>query len=91
MEHKIRRVDYNCRAGEQFSYFCDDCSLHLRGYNNKHYLDNLNGWTWELTDRTGVKIATAGNENSQSYGGTEADALADGLKRFNEEPCHKPN
>jgi hypothetical protein len=90
MEHTIRRVDYNCREGSQFQYVCDGCLLQLRGFHNKHYSQHMNGWTWELT-RNGEMIATAGNEHVQSYGGTEEAAREDGLKRFNAEPCHRPN
>jgi hypothetical protein len=87
---KQRRVDYNCHAGSQFQYVCDDCSLELLGVDNKNDVESVNGWTWRLT-RNGEEIATAGNEFVQSYGGTEAKALEDGLKRFDEEPCLKPN
>ena len=90
MKHKRRRVDYNCHAGSQFNYFCDDCSLDLRGFDNKNSEPSANGWTWELT-RNGVETASAGNEFVRSYGGTEEAALQDGLKRFDEEPCIKPN
>ena len=90
MGHKRRRVDYNCHAGSQFNYFCDDCSLDLRGYNNKNPVASANGWTWELT-RDGEQIDSAGSEHVQRFGGTEAAALQDGLKRFDEEPYIKPN
>jgi hypothetical protein len=90
MEHKRRRVDYNCHAGSQFNYFCDVCSLDLRGYNNKNSVAIANGWTWELT-RNGEEIDSAGSEHVRSYGGTEEAALQDGLKRFDEKPCIKPN
>lgn len=90
MEHNRRRVDYNCHAGSQFNYFCDACSLELRGYNNKNSVASANGWTWEIT-RNGEEIASAGTEYMQSYGGTEEIALHDGLKRFDEEPCLRPN
>lgn len=86
-----RRVDYNCHDGKQFNYFCDDCHLDLRGWDNKNEVAaNCNGWTWELT-RNGEQIASAGNELVQHYGGTEEKALRDGLKRFDEEPCARPN
>lgn len=90
MEHKRRQVDYNCHAGSQFYYYCDDCSLTLRGWDNKNDVPSVNGWTWELT-RNGEEIDSAGNEFIRSYGGTEEAALQDGLKRFDEEPCIKPN
>ena len=90
MEHKRRRVDHNCHAGSQFNYVCDFCSLSLLGLDNKNVVQSANGWTWGLT-RNGVEIASAGTEFVQSYGGTEEDALEDGLKRFDEEPCLRPN
>lgn len=91
MEHKRRRVDYNCHRGSQFNYFCDVCSLDLRGYDNKNSaVAAANGWTWELT-RNGEGLDSAGNKYARSYGGTEEDALRDGLKRFDKEPCIKPN
>jgi hypothetical protein len=91
MAHKKqRRVDYNCHAGVQFSYYCDDCGLHLRGWDNKNYVPAANGWTWELI-RNEEEIDSAGNKFVRHYGGTEEDALKDGLKRFDEEPCVKPN
>lgn len=49
-----------------------------------------NGWTWELI-RHEEEIDSAGNKFARHYGGTEEDALKDGLKRFDEEPCVKPN
>jgi hypothetical protein len=92
MEHTIRQVTYNCHPGSQFDYICDSCSLRLLGHYNKHYLENLTGWTWELKrENTGEDVATAGNEHIQTYGGTEETALEDGLKRFNAEPCRRPN
>jgi hypothetical protein len=90
MNHKRRRVDYNCHAGRQFNYVCDVCSLDLHGFDNKNVVQSANGWTWELT-LNGVEIASAGNDLVRSYGGTEEKALEDGLKRFDEEPCIKPN
>ena len=90
MEHKRRRVDYNCHAGSRFNYVCDNCSLNLRGWDNKNYVASVNGWTWELT-RNGLEVVSAGTESVQSYGGTEEEALEDGLERFDEEPCIKPN
>ena len=91
MAHKRRRVDYNCHAGSQFNYYCDDCSLNLRGWNNKNeVVAAVNGWTWEI-ERNNEKIASAGNKFVQHYGGTEEEALEGGLKRFDEEPCLKPN
>jgi hypothetical protein len=90
MEHKRRKVEAQCIAGSQFVYFCDDCHLHLFGHYNENDLENLTGWTWELT-RNGEEIATAGNKHARSYGGTEEAADEDGLKRFDEEPCSRPN
>ena len=90
MEHKRRRIDYNCYLGRQFNYFCNDCGLDLRGFNNRNAEPAASGWTWEIT-RNGHEIASAGNEFVRAYGGTEEDAEADGLKRFDEEPCVKPN
>ena len=87
---KQRRVDYNCHAGKQFNYYCDDCALELFGWDNKNYVASANGWTWEVT-RNGEEIDSAGNKLVQSYGGTEEAALEDGVKRFDEEPCVKPN
>jgi hypothetical protein len=93
MEHKKRRrVDDNSVAGSHFVYFCNDCRLLLYGYFNRNHSPSLTGWTWKLTDEnTGDEIATAGKKYSQSYGGTEEDARKDGLKRFDEEPCRRPN
>ena len=90
MEHKRRRVDYNCHAGSQFDYFCDACSLELRGYNNRNSFASANGWTWELT-RNGEEVDSSGNKLVRSYGGTEEAALKGGLRRFDEEPCTRPN
>lgn len=90
MEHKRRRVEYNCLVGRQFNYVCDFCSLNLLGFDNKNSVEAANGWTWELT-LNGVEIASAGNEFVRSYGGTEEAALKDGLARFDAEPCHRPN
>jgi hypothetical protein len=87
---KQRRVDKHCHAGVQFSYYCDDCSLHLRGWDNKNYVPAANGWTWELI-RNEEEIDSAGNKFVRYYGGTEEEALKAGLKRFDEEPCVKPN
>jgi len=87
---KQRRVDYNCHAGKQFNYYCDDCALELFGWDNKNYVASANGWTWELT-RNEEEIDSAGNKFVRHYGGTEEDALRDGFKRFDEEPCVKPN
>ena len=87
---KRRRVDYNCIAGKQFSYYCDVCGLHLRGWDNKNYVPAANGWTWELI-RNEEEIDSAGNEWVRHYGGTERQALEDGLKRFEEIACIKPN
>ena len=92
MEHKIRRVEYNCIAGSQFDYFCDHCSLHLRGYLNQNDEPSVCGWTWELTrDNSGEEVASAGNKFVRSYGGTEESAYEEGMKRFRAEPCHKLN
>jgi hypothetical protein len=92
LEHTIRQVDYNTKPGSQFDYFCDGCSLHLRGFYNKHYEPSVTGWTWVLTrENTGEEVATAGNKLVQTYGGTEDAAREDGLKRFNAEPCLRPN
>jgi hypothetical protein len=93
MEHKKRRrVDDNCVAGSHFVYFCVDCRLRLYGYFNKQQSPSLTGWTWELTyEYSEDEIATSGNKYSQSYGGTETDAREDGLRRFDEEPCRRPN
>ncbi len=90
MIHNRRRVDNNCHAGKQFNYVCDLCSLDLRGFDNKNSVPRANGWTWEVT-RNGKEIASAGNEFVRSYGGTEETALQEGLKRFDEEPCLRPN
>ena len=87
---KQRRVDYYCHAGVQFSYYCDDCGLHLRGWDNKNYIPTANGWTWELI-RNEEEIDSAGNKFVRHYGGTEEETLKAGLKRFAEEPCVKPN
>jgi hypothetical protein len=55
-------------------------------------LDIVMGWTWELKyENTGEEVATAGNKDVQTYGGTEEKALENGLKRFNDEPCRRPN
>ncbi len=92
MKHKVRQVAHNCHPGSQFDYICDSCSLHLFGHYNKHYLENIAGWTWVLEyENTGEEVATAGNKHIQSYGGTEEEALEDGLKRFNAKRCHRPN
>lgn len=90
MTHKRRRVDDNCHAGSEFRYYCDDCSLDLHGWDNKNAVASANGWTWNLT-RNGEEIDSAGNRLARSFGGTEAKALKDGLKRFDKEPCVKPN
>jgi hypothetical protein len=90
MAHKKRQVAYNCRAGTKFNYVCDVCSLNLLGFDNKNDVPAANGWTWELT-RNEEEIASAGNKYVRSYGGTEEDARQDGLKRFDAEPCIKPN
>jgi hypothetical protein len=87
---KQRRVAHSCIAGIQFVYYCDDCGLHLRGWDNHNYIPAANGWTWELI-RNEEQIDSAGNKFVRHYGGTEDDALEDGLKRFAEEPCVKPN
>jgi hypothetical protein len=90
MAHKIRPVDDNCHAGKQFDYYCENCALRLRGHYNKHYVESLTGWTWELIrENTGDVLATAGKQPVQSYGGTEKTALEDGLKQFEAEPCRK--
>jgi hypothetical protein len=92
MEHKTRPVAYNCLGGKQFEYICDNCSLHLLGHFNQHHMENVTGWTWVLTrENTGEEIASAGSEQVRAYRGTEEAALEDGLKRFNAEPCLKPN
>ncbi|MGH9715492.1 MAG: hypothetical protein ACRD4R_01995 [Candidatus Acidiferrales bacterium] len=85
-----RRVEHSCIAGSQFAYYCDDCSLYLRGWDNKNYVASANGWTWELL-RNEEEIDSAGNKFVRHYGGTEEAALRDGLKRFDEEPCVRPN
>jgi hypothetical protein len=91
VDHKIRRLDDKRYAGNQFNYYCDSCTLHLHGYNNKHYVESLAGWTWELIrENTGDVVANAGNENVQSFGRTEEIARRDGIDRFNAEPCRKP-
>lgn len=90
MAHNRRRVDHNCHAGSQFNYFCDDRSLDLRGWDNRNDVASANGWTRELT-RNGEDIDSAGNKLVRSYGGTEENALRDGLRRFDEEPCIRPN
>jgi hypothetical protein len=87
---KRRRVDYNCHAGSQFQYVCDDCGLELYGVNNKNDVPSANGWTWELK-RNGEEIDSAGNKFVRRYGGTEEGNLHEGLKRFDEEPCIRPN
>lgn len=87
---KQRRVGHSCIAGKQFMYYCDDCSLILRGWDNKNYVQAANGWTWELI-RNDDEIDSAGNEFVRHYGGTEKQALDEGLKRFSEIPCTKPN
>lgn len=87
---KQRRVAHNCIAGSQFNYYCDDCSLNLRGWDNKNGVPSANGWTWELT-RHGEEIDSAGTKLVQGYGGTEEEALKTGLKRFDEQRCVKPN
>jgi hypothetical protein len=87
---KQRRVEYNCHAGKQFNYYCDDCALELFGWDNKNYVASANGWTWEVT-RNGEEVDSAGNRFIRFYGGTEKEALEAGLKRFAEEPCIKPN
>lgn len=91
MGHELRPVEKNCYAGSQLDYYCDCCSLHLRGHCNKRHLPSFTGWTWVLIrDNTGDVVASGGNEHSQGYGGTEDAALEDGLNRFDAEPCHKP-
>ena len=55
---KQRRVEYNCHAGKQFNYYCDDCALELFGWDNKNYVASANGWTWEVT-RNGDEIDSA--------------------------------
>jgi hypothetical protein len=91
MAHKQRRqVAHSSIAGVQFAYYCDDCRLYLRGWDNKNYIKAADGWTWELI-RDDQEIDSAGNKFVRHYGGTEADARADGLKRFEEIPCVKPN
>jgi len=91
MAHNRRRVDHNCHAGRQFNYFCVDCCLDLLGWDNKNEVAaSANGWTWELK-RNGEEIDSSGTELVRKYGGTEEEALRDGLKRFDEEPCKKPN
>ncbi len=87
---KRRRVEGNCIDGSQFNYYCEDCSLDLHGWDNKSNVASADGWTWELK-RNGEEIASAGNKFVRHYGGTEADALKDGLKRFDEIPCIRPN
>jgi hypothetical protein len=87
---KQRRVEYNCHAGKQFNYYCDDCALELFGWDNKNYIQSANGWTWEVT-RFGEELDSAGNKFVRRYGGTEQEAVRDGLKRFQEEPCVKIN
>jgi len=92
MEHKLQPAEDNCHAGTQFDYYCDNCSLHLRGHSNKLHLPSHTGWTWVLTrDNTGDVVATGGNEHSKGYSGTEDAALNDGLDSFSAEPCHQPN
>ena len=92
MEHELRPVENNCSAGNQFDYYCDCCSLRLRGHYNKLHLPRRTGWTWVLTrDNTGDVVATGGDEDSQGYGGSEDAALNDGLNRFHVEPCHQPS
>jgi hypothetical protein len=90
MPHNRRRDERNCHAGKQFSYYCDVCSLHLCGWDNKNYIQSANGWTWEIT-RNEQEVASAGNQFVRHYGGTEQKAIEDGLKRFDEEPCVRPN
>ena len=87
---KQRRVDSNCIAGVQFVYYCDDCGLELFGWDNKNFVKSANGWTWEVT-RNEEEIDSAGNKWVRYYGGTEEEALEAGLKRFEKEPCIKPN
>jgi hypothetical protein len=92
MEHELRPREKNCHAGTEFDYYCDCCSLHLRGHSNKLHLPRHTGWTWVLTrDNTGDVVATGGNEHSKGYAGTEDAALNDGLNRFGLEPCHEPS
>jgi hypothetical protein len=90
MEHKRRKVEYNCKPGVQFQYVCDECGLELYGHDNKNFVQSANGCTWRLT-RAEKEIATAGNKLVQKYGGTEEAALEEGLKRFDEERCDRPN
>jgi hypothetical protein len=91
MDHKIRRLDDKRYAGNQFNYYCDICTLHLHGYNNKRDVESLAGWTWELIrENNGDLIATSDNERVRSYARTEVIARRDGLDRFNSEPCRKP-
>ena len=87
---KQRRVDSDCHAGVQFVYYCDDCGLHLGGWDNKNYVPAANGWTWELM-RNDEEIDSPGNQFVRRYGGTEDEALKAGLKRFAEVPCIKSN
>lgn len=91
MEHAKRRlVGHSTIPGKQFMYYCDDCSLILRGWDNKNYIQAANGWTWELI-RNDEEIDSAGNQFVRHYGGTEQQALEEGLNRFAEIPCVKPN
>ena len=88
---KQRRVGHSTIPGKQFMHYCDDCSLILRGWNNRNQvMPAANGWTWELI-RNEEEIDSAGNKFVRHYGGTEEEALKAGLKRFAEEPCIKPN
>lgn len=92
MEHKLQPIEKNCHAGIQFDYYCDCCSLHLRGHSNQLHLPAHTGWTWSLTrDNTGEVVATGGDEHSRGYSGTEDAALNDGLDSFSAEPCHGPH
>jgi hypothetical protein len=87
---KQRRVANSFIAGVQICYYCDDCGLYLRCWDNKNYIPSANGWMWELI-RHDEEIDSKGNKFARHYGGTEEDTVKDGLKRFAEEPCLKPN
>ena len=69
---KRRRVNYNCHAGNQFQYVCDDCGLELYGVNNKNDVPSANGWMWELKrneeeiDSKGNKFAPALRRNGRT-------------------------
>jgi hypothetical protein len=83
-------VKHSTFPGKQFMYYCPECSLILRGYDNKNYVKAADGWTWELV-RNDEEIDSAGNQFVRHYGGTEREALEEGLERFEQISCLKPN